>query len=542
MLSYKNILLLLVALLFSLDFQVQATYSESYKTLDTAEANMLIVKYKSILKDTDQRISLKKNNGIISEERLFSENTSLPQANLYFLLKSNKKIPLNLIIKNYQESNLVEWIVPDAFIYPQNIKNGGFDLAPTTVPNPTKLSKKLSPTLEPTIKAQLKKNTIAVLDSGVLPNYLDQDTLIQNNTAPIIDELGHGTYITQIIQNNMPEGYEILPLKVINKEGYGKTSDVLRTLQYLIDNEKKLNLKLINMSFASDRNVLGTDICKAYESIIKKNILFIAAAGNDNQNILPDKDYFGVAPASCKGVIAVGAIQEKEKKSPASNFGKAVYAAKDSVFTNKLPQDKALCKNNWCKLEGTSIAAALFTSQLAKQIVESPTKPIAQLLANFPKVTEPSQVSAKNKFTKPILHITQPAAQNMGGAEVITKEIDKIVTETSAQIIISSPTPRPSSPTPTATPKAQSTPTSMPKPPTIPSLIPTLTSLPPTVTPPLVPTAITIPQPTSTPIPSTGKPVCRDECIDSRDECPAGTSDVGVCPMNPRFKLCTCVK
>jgi hypothetical protein len=550
-----------------LSHQVVFVFGESPKLPVSQETNSLIVKYKQT--ETDKYIihTLEKQNGITSTKHLFSNDSHIPAANTYSVLTSDRKIPLKFIIRNYRKSKVIDWIIPDTYIYSQNLKNGGFDIAaisPTMIPtqaptktvtltptkNPTKIPTKIiPPTPTNTPSPIVKKNAvgIAVLDSGIVPAAVNSK-VISHSSLPIIDELGHGTYITQIIQNRVPEASQIIPFKVIGKEGYGKLSDVLRTLQYISDHPD-LNIRIINMSFASERIAYDTDICKAYAIFNpnKSNILYISAAGNDNQGIIPDKDYPGIAPASCDGFMAVGSIKIDKTKTADSNYGKTVFASTDSVKAQKLSIDKSICKTTVCSLQGTSIATALLTSELANKLVTSPTINKIQLISSLAKLPFPQASTLAKKTTQfaPIPSIKIPTpTRNIGGTEIITKEktVEKVVKETNTKVVIVTPTPtRSQFVNPTSKPMPTTTPAPTSKPSITNAPIPSAPA--PTSTPGPVSTATPLPQPTPTSQPApTEIRVCRDECIDYRDECPAGTADAGSCPTSPGFKLCSCTR
>ncbi len=221
----------------------------------------------------------------------------------------------------------------------------------------------------PKISNIAKGNTkIAVIDTGVtiipeLSGQILSGYNFINNSNNANDDNGHGTFISSIIASKVNNSIgiagindrvNILPLKVLDSEGKGFLSDLIKAIQYSIDQ----NVSIINLSLASTSfdPILNNIIESAYQ----RGVIVVAAAGNSGINITSPN----VSPLNNDGnknwVVGVGAIDNKGNRPNYSNYGLGV----DVV----VPGDKILGYNNNNVLEyrsGTSMAAAIMTGVLS---------------------------------------------------------------------------------------------------------------------------------------------------------------------------------
>lgn len=221
----------------------------------------------------------------------------------------------------------------------------------------------------PKISNIAKGNTkIAVIDTGVtiipeLSGQILSGYNFINNSNNANDDNGHGTFISSIIASKVNNStgiagindrVNILPLKVLDSEGKGFLSDLIKAIQYSIDQ----NVSIINLSLASTSfdPILNNIIESAYQ----RGVIVVAAAGNSGINITSPN----VSPLNNDGnknwVVGVGAIDNRGNRPNYSNYGLGV----DVV----VPGDKILGYNNNNVLEyrsGTSMAAAIMTGVLS---------------------------------------------------------------------------------------------------------------------------------------------------------------------------------
>jgi hypothetical protein len=214
-----------------------------------------------------------------------------------------------------------------------------------------------------------KGNTkVAVIDTGVttIPELSGQIITgynFINNSNNANDDNGHGTFVTSIIASRVNNSagiagvndrVHIVPIKILDSDGKGFLSDLIKGIQYAIDQ----NVNIINLSLASTSfsPVLNNIIELAYQ----RGIIVVAAAGNSGTDITSPS----VSPLNNDGnknwVIGVGAIDNRNNRPSYSNYGLGV----DVVA----PGDKIIGYNQNNELEyrsGTSMAAAVVTGVIS---------------------------------------------------------------------------------------------------------------------------------------------------------------------------------
>ncbi|MEX0594921.1 MAG: S8 family serine peptidase, partial [Candidatus Paceibacterota bacterium] len=199
----------------------------------------------------------------------------------------------------------------------------------------------------PKISNTPKGNTkIAVIDTGVniIPELSGQVIAGYNfisNSNNANDDNGHGTFVTSVIASKVNNSagiagvndrVNIIPIKILDSEGKGFLSDLIKGIQYAIDQ----NANIINLSLASTSfdPFLNNIIELAYQ----RGIIVVAAAGNSGNNITSPS----VSPLNNDGnknwVIGVGAIDNRNNRPDYSNYGLGI----DVVA----PGDKILGYNN----------------------------------------------------------------------------------------------------------------------------------------------------------------------------------------------------
>lgn len=182
-----------------------------------------------------------------------------------------------------------------------------------------------------------------------------------NDNKPDDDTFtGHGTHVAGIIgaKGNNGKGIagicwnaQLMPLKFTDETGRGKTSNAIAALEYAIDMRKRgVNISVINNSWGGgDRSEILYETIKEAEAL---GILFVAAAGNDNQN---DNDQRSFYPASYNlpNIISVAASDCKDELASFSNFGvqSVDLVAPGEAIMSTLPGNK------YGIMSGTSMAA-----------------------------------------------------------------------------------------------------------------------------------------------------------------------------------------
>lgn len=143
-----------------------------------------------------------------------------------------------------------------------------------------------------------------------------------------MDDHGHGTHVAGTIgavgNNSMGVSgvnwnVMIIPCKFLGSEGYGYTDGAIECLEYIRAlKEKGINIIATNNSWGGGG--YSQALYDAIDAQRKSDILFIAAAGNDNI----DNDQYDFYPAgySLPNLLSVAATDPNDVKAWFSNFGR----------------------------------------------------------------------------------------------------------------------------------------------------------------------------------------------------------------------------
>lgn len=168
-----------------------------------------------------------------------------------------------------------------------------------------------------------KGQIVAVLDSGFDHPQFElkawKDITNPGNTTPV-DPVGHGTHVAGDVLQTAPEA-EIVAVKVMGDNGTGRPSDIIRGLQWVVNEKKagRLDVDVINMSLggAPDGFPDTQDpVNRAVQLAARSGITVVAAAGNSG----PDGRTLG-SPADSDAAIAVGAALNPRTLSEFSSRG-----------------------------------------------------------------------------------------------------------------------------------------------------------------------------------------------------------------------------
>ncbi|MBI3973346.1 MAG: S8 family serine peptidase [Chloroflexi bacterium] len=217
---------------------------------------------------------------------------------------------------------------------------------------------------------------VAVLDSGLNDAHRDLTTgvmCVTSNTdnADCKDPNGHGTHVAGIITGNDPLGRYIgvapdatvISVKIGNRFGMSKESDLLNGLQWVFDNRAVHNIRVVNLSVsgASAVSYISSPIAASVEQLWLNGVVVVVAAGNRGTQTSSQMWY---APGNDPFVITVGALDDNA----------TVGTADDSLA---FYSSRGLTQDNFYKPDivapGRKIAAPLAGSKVV-QAHEHPTQ------------------------------------------------------------------------------------------------------------------------------------------------------------------------
>jgi len=198
---------------------------------------------------------------------------------------------------------------------------------------------------------------VAVLDTGYERTHEDLETVpitsrrnIRTGTRNVTDGYGHGTHVAGTIASStnnglgvasMAPGVTIMPVKVLDANGYGYWSDFLDGVDWAVAH----GADVINMSLGS--YLSATQIANwqpTFTAAWEAGTMVIAAAGNNNNNTL-------FYPASFAKVLSVSATTNSDLKAPFSSFGPAVDVSAPGVSIASTYRN-----NKYYAMSGTSMA------------------------------------------------------------------------------------------------------------------------------------------------------------------------------------------
>ncbi len=336
----------------------------------------------AVVKDADDLMSsLKSDNPEISyiEPDYIVEKLTTPEPNQAFSTEVSETYTLNQVL---------------SFI--------GQSYGITSVPIQAQTSWTVLSTTSPSV-------TVAVIDTGidfnhtalsrsiwtntgeVANNGVDDDrngyvddvhgwNFVSHNNAPQ-DDNGHGTHVSGIVVGtgnnifaapNAPTTIQIMPLKFLDSNGAGATSDAINAIYYAANN----GAHIINNSWGG--GAYSTALVEAIAYAYTKDALFVAAAGNASINNDSSPNY----PSSytVPNVIAVAASDTNDNLAYFSNFGHgsvALSAPGVSILSTWLG-------NAYAYLSGTSMATPFVSGAAALMKYQTPqmnSYQISQLVA-----------------------------------------------------------------------------------------------------------------------------------------------------------------
>ena len=192
---------------------------------------------------------------------------------------------------------------------------------------------------------------VAILDTGIdVDHSLLQSSIRSGYDAisdkSIGDENGHGSHVAGIIAMNTPQ-FNLIPIKTLDRYGYGDLYSFLRGLYYAID----YNADVINMSFGIRKD--NPMIKEAVHKAVSSGIPIVTASGNNGSPYLQ-------FPAGYEEVISVGAYDRNEAKAAFSQYGEHLdYVAPGvDIWSSAITGDYTL-------KSGTSMATAFITKTVA---------------------------------------------------------------------------------------------------------------------------------------------------------------------------------
>lgn len=216
---------------------------------------------------------------------------------------------------------------------------------------------------------------VAVIDTGIDVAHEDfsnrsiingQDFFNKDSNSS--DDNGHGTHIAGTIGAVTNNGVGVagvnwnvtlMAVKALGANGKGPNTNVVRAIRYAADS----GANVINLSLGIDNNCsLNPEFGSVINYALQKGAIIVTAAGNSNKDVLT------TTPASCKGVIAVGATDQSDNRASFSNWGERVDVSAPGVsILSTWPGNLYITK------QGTSAASPYVSGVVALLLSMNPS-------------------------------------------------------------------------------------------------------------------------------------------------------------------------
>lgn len=249
--------------------------------------------------------------------------------------------------------------------------------------------------------------TICFIDSGF---FLHPDLIChQNRIKKVVDitdtkrtkkyfslpnkEAWHGTmtsvvcagdgYLSNGLYKGIASDAELILLKVQNDSGKITTENIVNALEWVLNNHKKYNIRIINMSLGDDEVISykQSEVDRLTEELIKEGIVIVAAVGNDETGAIKP-------PANSPCVIAVGGVNDGNKLEEGntlyhSSYGQTVDALmKPELLAHSIwiaapilpetkEQEESVALHTLLQTEDDKLEAALLATKEKIQLDES---------------------------------------------------------------------------------------------------------------------------------------------------------------------------
>jgi len=208
--------------------------------------------------------------------------------------------------------------------------------------------------------------------NGYVDDYHGWNFISDNNN--LSDGSGHGTHVAGIVvgatesildissADKGNQRVQVMPLKFLDSEGVGTTSDAINAIYYAVNN----GAKVLNNSWGGSGYSGALHEAIAYSFF--ENTVFVAAAGNSATS----NDQSPIFPANydVPNVISVGATDEYDSIAYFSNYGDSVHVSAPGMGI--LSTGPGGDHDNYYSSDGTSMSSPFVAGLAALMVREAP--------------------------------------------------------------------------------------------------------------------------------------------------------------------------
>jgi len=239
---------------------------------------------------------------------------------------------------------------------------------------------------------------VAIIDSGIAPSVdlMGRITSFYDFTRGGIatspyDDFGHGTHVAGLIgSNGRLSNYEfqgVAPsvnftgLKVLDHQGAGRTSDVIKAIEFVVANRSRLNVQIVNLSLGHPIYAPAADdpLVQAVEKATAAGLVVVVSAGNDGQKQTDETvGYAGItSPGNARSAITVGAAMTNDTVTRWDD-AVAPYSSRGPSWFDGFAKPDVVAPGHRLASD-TNVAAYLYKSQQAGHVQASTGQPLLRL-------------------------------------------------------------------------------------------------------------------------------------------------------------------
>lgn len=210
--------------------------------------------------------------------------------------------------------------------------------------------------------------TLCVMDTGVAihsdlsvpkERIVHFEDFISGETEPY-DDNGHGTFVASVAAGNgtlsggrikgVAPKANIIGVKVIEESGESGAFKILDGMQWLFDNFRLYDVKVVCMSFGAEPQEHYDPLRAGAEMLARSGLVVVAASGNSGVGNLK-------SPAVSREVIAVGAVNSSNSVASFTSRGTFEGVSRPDVYADGVDVKGAKVNGTYSKMSGTSASA-----------------------------------------------------------------------------------------------------------------------------------------------------------------------------------------